>query len=170
MTLTDILPSLRRTLPSPWAIDAWPEATQATPIDVIQAGVSMLRVVELCETPCVHSACAVVPGTHGRPSPDRVCTVIATTIVDLTEVGGRLRATVDARLDVAAVWTEVRVLGRVTTGVNATVDLIDVAGAAAGPVMLPGDMRVGDILVMPVPESVCLRQLRGDRSGVEVGS
>ena len=46
MTLTRILPTLRRSIPDPIAGDHWPAATVATITDVTVDGVSLLRVVE----------------------------------------------------------------------------------------------------------------------------
>ncbi|MEF3404842.1 hypothetical protein [Agromyces sp. CCNWLW203] len=66
MTLTRILPSLRRSIPDPISSDHWPAATVATISDVIVDGVSLLRVVELCGTPAVHLGPASVPGTAGH--------------------------------------------------------------------------------------------------------
>ena len=66
MTLTRILPSLRRSIPDPISSDHWPAATVATISDVIVDGVSLLRVVELCGTPAVHLGAAAVPGMAGR--------------------------------------------------------------------------------------------------------
>lgn len=40
VTLTDMMPSLRRTLPDPLDVDRWPEASHATTTDVVVAGVA----------------------------------------------------------------------------------------------------------------------------------
>jgi hypothetical protein len=50
MTLTAIIPSLRTSIPDPLDVNLWPELTTATTTDVIVAGVSLLRLVEVCDT------------------------------------------------------------------------------------------------------------------------
>lgn len=53
MTLTTVLPSLRRSIPDPIERRAWPEHTVAEVRDVTVAGVSLTRLAELEGTPCV---------------------------------------------------------------------------------------------------------------------
>ncbi|MCS5723030.1 DUF6157 family protein [Herbiconiux sp. CPCC 203407] len=87
MTLTSILPTLRATIPDPLLIDRWPEWTHPTTTDVVVSGVSLLRLVEICDTPCVHVAAAVIPGTHGRPSGLEQASVIVTRVTAISSVG-----------------------------------------------------------------------------------
>lgn len=61
MTLTQLLPTLRRSIPDPIDYDCWPELTTPTTTDIVVSGVSLLRLVSICGTPCVHTAAAVIP-------------------------------------------------------------------------------------------------------------
>jgi hypothetical protein len=159
VTLTRQLPSLRRTLPDPLVPDLWPEATVATTTDVVVSGISLVRLVEVYGTPCTHRGAAVVPGTGGRPSPTATSTV---TVARVTRVAmdpsGRLRISTDARLDSPRlIWSELRLIGRVSTAHTISVfcdsDDADDAEAATpcDPVAidLPLDVRVGDLLAIP---------------------
>lgn len=55
MTLTEILPTLRRSIPDPLNPRHWPEHTMPTTTDVIVGGVSLTRLVELSHTPALHT-------------------------------------------------------------------------------------------------------------------
>lgn len=170
MTLTAILPTLRRTLPDPINIDAWPECSHVTTTDVVVGGVSMLRLVELCQTPCVHTATAVIPGTHGRPSPyqDAAVIVVRVSAVEKNFDAARV-VLVNARLDtVHAVWRETRLIGRASTAKNTSA--IVLAGESdqtpdlgRGVVELPADLREGDLLAIPCTGIVALRDVRAQR-------
>ena len=153
MTLTDILPSLRTTIPDPLSTARWPEWTQPTTTDLIVSGVSMLRLVEICDTPCVHVAAAVVPGTHGRPSDRDSASVIVARVVGLGH-DGRLALDADLRA-VPACLDELRLIGRASTRRSRPFALGDAV------VSLPADLAVGDLLVVPCAGAVCCRQLRG---------
>jgi hypothetical protein len=161
MTLTALLPTLRRSIPDPIALDQWPELTHATTSDVLVAGVSLLRVVDVCGTPCTHSAAAVAPGSNGWPSPTLRATAAVMRIVAITRTPtGVLRLEVDARVDrVDAVLAETRLIGRASTAKAAAAMLVD--GARAWPLVhgLPGDVAVGDLLAFPCRGSVAATQL-----------
>lgn len=77
MTLTSILPTLRRSIPGPFSRDAWPARAEPTCDDVIVGGVSVARYVDLCATPCVMTGPAVIPLSGGMPSPTDTTTVLA---------------------------------------------------------------------------------------------
>ncbi len=175
MTLTSILPSLRRSVPDPIDIDCWPELTHLTTTDVVVSGISMLRLAELCQTPCIHTAAAVIPGTHGRPSPLAEAAVVVTSITAIVRgVDGERIALIDACLEhVPAVWREARLVGRASTARPESFRVLaarpDCAVGAA--IEVPGDLRVGDLLAIPCSGMVVLRDLResaerreGDRS------
>ncbi|MFZ4896248.1 hypothetical protein ACL9RL_17535 [Plantibacter sp. Mn2098] len=117
MTLTTILPSLRRSIPDPLDPESWPATTAATTTDVVIAGVSLTRLAEWCGTPCVHTAPAVIPRSGGRPSASEQATVVLASVTGVgVSAGGTLIATIDADLDdVNAVWSELRLIGRVST-------------------------------------------------------
>ncbi|MCS5714227.1 hypothetical protein NVV95_06630 [Herbiconiux sp. CPCC 205716] len=152
MTLTSILPTLRASIPDPLAIDRWPEWTHPTTTDVIVSGVSLLRLVAICGTPCVHVAAAVVPGTHGRPSDrDQACVVVAR-VTAITH-GGEL--VLDAGLtDTAACFDELRMLGRASTRHTRPFQL------SGHTVQLPDDLAPGDLVAIPCGGALTCRQLR----------
>lgn len=158
MTLTRMIPSLRATLPDPLLVDSWPEATFATTTDVVVSGISLLRLVEVCGTPCVHSGAAVIPHTDGRPSPTLRTAVL---VVRITRAqphhSGKLIVETDARLDdLRLVWSETRLIDRASTARSGAVlvavspidpDLTGTASARA--TELPLDLRPGDLLAIP---------------------
>ena len=169
MTLTRILPSLRRSIPDPISGDHWPAATVATTTDVVVDGVSLLRVVELCGTPAVHLGPAAVPGTAGRlASAAEHSGVIVVRVVEAsarpsssTGVGngngsgstnGERIATLDADLtELAPVWAEARLIGRASVARVTPTKLTSRSSgcSAATPVALPADLCAGDLLALP---------------------
>ncbi|GAA1448072.1 hypothetical protein [Leifsonia poae] len=146
MTLTNLLPTLRLTLPDPLDRDRWPEYTTATTQDVVIAGVSLLRLAEWCSTPCLHTAAAVIPGTGGRPSETELTSVVVVRVEAVSaRPDGGLAVRIDGDLDlVAAVTAEARLIGRVSTVRNTRVRI----GAAM--LELPGDVRAGDLVTVPI--------------------
>ncbi|SMH45614.1 hypothetical protein SAMN06295885_2575 [Rathayibacter oskolensis] len=167
MTLTALLPGLRRSIPDPLNVNAWPELTRASTTDVVVSGVSLVRLVEVCGTPCVHVAAGVVPGTGGRPAPDRQATAIVVAVTEAKrDSEGRLEIVIDACLDaVPAVWAEMRVIGRASCA-HAHPTTVLGTGRSAGTAceaalaVLPDDLREGDLLAVPCPDAVVLRDLR----------
>ena len=152
VTLTSILPSLRASIPDPFAIDRWPEWTRPTTTDVVVSGVSLLRLVDICETPCVHIAAAVVPGTHGRPSDRDQASVVVARVTALPRPGA---IELDAELSaVPAHLAEARLIGRASTRRSRAFTL----GPAT--LSLPEDLAVGDLVAIPCRGAVCTRQLR----------
>lgn len=158
MTLTRILPSLRRSLPEPINAEFWPERTIVTTTDVLVSGISLLRLAEVCGTPCVHSAAAVIPKTGGRPSSSERTAVV---VVRITAVGHyatrNLVVQTDARLDnLRLIWSETRLINRASIARSAMV-LIDRRSPAADTspsrdllaVELPSDLWAGDLLAIP---------------------
>lgn len=162
MTLTTILPSLRRSIPDPFVADRWPECTSLTTTDVIVAGVPMVRLVELCGTPCVHTAAAVIPGTGGRPSPSEQTTVIVMRVVSAVFGEGGYHVSLDGRLsELEPCWSELRLIGRASTShsVSFSVDSEHRTDDDRR-VLLPRDITPGDLLAMPCRGNAVLRQLR----------
>ncbi|QHC58637.1 hypothetical protein [Rathayibacter sp. VKM Ac-2760] len=169
MTLTALLPSLRRSLPDPLNVNVWPELTRTTTTDVIVAGVSLVRLVEVCGTPCVHIAAGVIPGSGGRPAPDRQATAIVVTVTKVRQgAAGERELFIDACLDaVPAVWPEMRLIGRASCAHSRPVIVLADTGcatatpcSAAGSALLPDDIRAGDLLAVPCADAVALRHLR----------
>ena len=158
MTLTRLLPSLRRTLPDPISHDLWPEATIATKTDVVVSGISLLRLVEVCGTPCIHSGAAIVPGTNGRPSDTDKTAVLVVRVTEVMQhASGKTVIETDARLDnLRLVWSETRLINRASTAHSGVVLIArrpvdpqlafttDVSSAD-----LPLDLRAGDLLAIP---------------------
>ncbi|WP_382304778.1 hypothetical protein [Herbiconiux sp. UC225_62] len=167
MTLTTIIPSLRRSIPDPLSADRWPEHTVATTTDVLVAGISLLRLVELCGTPCVHTAAAVVPGTHGRPSPTAQACVVVVRILDVERMPADptastrpLRVIVDGDLGHAhPVPSEARLVGRVSTARRVVAECVS-SDEQTVVVPVPEDIHVGDLLAVPCVDTVPLRALR----------
>ncbi|MGW9632388.1 hypothetical protein ACWGST_16975 [Agromyces sp. NPDC055520] len=178
MTLTRILPTLRRSIPDPLAADRWPAATVASTTDVTVDGVSLLRLVELCGTPAVHLGPAAEPGTGGRlPSATMHTGVVVVRVIEASthlERHGRALL-IDADLaELAPIWAETRLIGRasaaraVPTRLTAATQRraetqipaatqrpapyhpTSTTGCfAPPPIVLPGDLAAGDLLAVP---------------------
>ena len=123
--------------------------------DVIVAGVSLCRLVELCDTPCVHSAAAALPGTHGRPSPSSTASVVVATVLQVE--AGRIRLDADLST-VASDLAEARLIGRAST---AHPRAYVVGSLQDARVLLPEDILPGDLIAVPCAGNVCLRDIRG---------
>ncbi|WP_157007047.1 hypothetical protein [Agromyces laixinhei] len=152
MTLTRILPTLRRSIPDPIAGDHWPAATTASTSDVSVGGVSLLRLAELCGTPAVHLAPAAAPGTSGRlASATRNSGVVVVRVLEASARHGNRTATIDADLSaLEPVWAEARLIGRTSVARVAPTLLTAASGCLApAPIALPGDLDAGDLLALP---------------------
>lgn len=153
MTLTRILPSLRRSIPDPLNPDAWPELSHATTTDVFVSGVSLLRVADLCGTPSTHTAAAVIPCTGGRPSSTERASVLVTRVTGVTSsADGATHITLDACLHgLHLECSETRLLGRASTAKVTRVRLSGKGemGCVDGGLWLPSDLAVGDLLAIP---------------------
>jgi hypothetical protein len=165
VTLTHLLPTLRQSIPDPLDRDSWPEFTTTTTSDVVVAGVSLIRLAEWCGTPCVHTAAAVVPGTGGKPSDSELASVVVLRVVGVT---ARHDGGLDVRLDgelhlVAAMTAEARLIGRVSTIRDAR------AHVGASVIDLPGDLREGDLLAIPVRGVARLHDVDPRRRAVAEG-
>lgn len=139
MTLTSIVPSLRRSIPDPLTPSSWPPATTATTTDVVVSGVSMLRLLEVSATPAVH-----------------VVDDIGVVVVRVLDVGRDASGTTSVTLDLDLAtltphWRELRLIGRASTARAALVSIRSLDGNAATDAAgsLPRDLRVGDLLVAP---------------------
>lgn len=149
MTLTDQLPSLRRTLPDPIAMDAWPEDTRARVDDVVVGGLSLRAVASVAGTPCVHAGAAVLPGTGGLPSRDATTSVVVTMVVAVTPHGDDVLIALDVDPgDASPVWAEARLLGRASTARRRSTPVVREGRVIALP-RIAADMRAGDLLAIP---------------------
>ena len=158
MTLTRILPTLRRSIPDPIAGDHWPAATVATIVDVSVDGVSLLRVVELCGTPAVHLGPAAVPGTGGRlASATKHTGVVVVRVLEASarrsgEHGGERTVEIDADLsELDPVWAEARLIGRTSVARATPTTLTNGPSGCSSPapIALPADLCAGDLLALP---------------------
>lgn len=151
MTLTSVLPSLRASVPDPLDPDVWPAHTSPTLDDVVTAGVSLRTLVDLCGTPCVHTATAARPGSGGsRSSAYDVAVVVARVHV----VGsGAVRLDVGADT-VPGVWREARLFGRISTAP------VTPFAVGAQTVVLPRDVRAGDLIAIPCSRTLARRDVR----------
>ena len=168
MTLTEILPTMRLSIPSPLAVDSWPVHTQATVSDVAIAGVSLIRLAEVSGTP------AVLTGDLPRPGRPRERSLGGGT--DVTVLLFRITLRVDTQEDkrialtdctfdgITAVWDEARLIGRASCRRSTRIELIpgDVGDASwPHPVaMLPNDLREGDLVAVPCVGAVALHDVR----------
>ncbi|MDQ1205525.1 hypothetical protein [Microbacterium sp. SORGH_AS_0862] len=160
MTLTSLLPTLRESLPAPLEETAWPAGTHASPRDVVISGVSMLRLAEICGTPCVYSGAAIIPFGGGKASPTETVTVILSTVTGVDDRGICL----DTRFDLhSPTWREARLLGRVSRAKEVPLDLHGLDGEGAR-VSLPGDLQPGDVLAVPCAGSFRVGDVRADRA------
>jgi len=132
--------------------DMWPAFTTHTDHDVIIAALSIERLVEWCGTPCVHTADAAVPGSGGRPSESELSSVMAARVVAVEWRSDlRLHVAIDADLSgCRPILEEARLVGRESTSGPASIVLESVRGVADGyATSLPGDIAVGDLVVIP---------------------
>ena len=156
MTLTQVLPTVRNSIPDPLTIDLWPEYTVATPTDVVITGVSMVELSHWCGTPCVHTAAAVIPGTHGTPSTTEICSVVVATVTEVRH-GGRLRLVLDTDLDrCGAIASEARLVGRLSPARGIAAWVRD----GSDPAILPEDVHVGDLVAIPCRHTARLQGVR----------
>jgi hypothetical protein len=164
MTLTHLLPSLRRTLPDPFVQDDWPEFTTVGTSDVTVAGLSLVHLVDWCGTPCVHNAAAVIPGTSGRPSETEFASVIVTRVTAVERTETTMTVWVDAEIEgCAALVSESRLIGRVSTAHSGRVTILPQAAAspAYSATELPWDLCVGDLIAIPCRGFTALHDVRG---------
>lgn len=146
-------------------LEHWPRYTTATVDDIVVSGVSMLRLVELCGTPCVHTATA---SAHTEATvddgPPRQLDV-SVVIVRVTSVRGRGAervVEVDGRLDGSdACWLELRRIGRASTAPIVAVGLLTPSEPGTGnQVSLPVDIAAGDLIAVPCGHVSALRDIR----------
>jgi hypothetical protein len=133
MTLTHILPTLRRTLADPISRDSWPEYTSTTPDDVTIAGLSLVTLV--------------------------VVRVTSTEVADgrlNVWIDGELDGC-------AAIESETRMIGRVSSAhaMGATIHSLSAHTPVRSAPELPGDLRAGDLLAIPCRGVTVLRDVQG---------
>lgn len=163
MTLTSILPTLRHSIPSPLTRDLWPARTVPTLDDVVLGGVSILRYVDLCGTPCVTTGSAVLPLSGGIASSTGTTTILTVSVIAVDESAALPVALVDGVVsDLSPTWSEARLIGRVSRWRDRRFGVRDAAGVdvAGVAVILPGDLAPGDLLVVPCPGAHAVGEVR----------
>jgi hypothetical protein len=163
MTLTHILPSLRKSLADPMNRDNWPEHTTTSPNDVTIAGLSLVTLVQWCGTPCVHTAAAVTRGTSGRPSETELASVVVARVISVSRDNGQLGVWVDAELDrCAAIYSETRLIGRASTAHASSAVLFPASpnGTVHRALELPLDLAAGDLVAIPCVGVTLLRDVQ----------
>ncbi|MFF2271799.1 hypothetical protein ACFVTX_05980 [Agromyces sp. NPDC058136] len=150
MTLTRLLPTLRRSIPDPIVPGKWPTGTRVTTTDVIVGGFSMSRLAERDGTPLVH----LDPTPSGRTGdPLRHRGVALATVRTIASGDGERRLELDAELGPHHPdWAEARLIGRVSVAKVAPVAVRFRAGGchARATLELPGDLVVGDLIAVPI--------------------
>lgn len=139
MTLTAILPTLRASIPDPLNTALWPATTRATLTDVVIDDVSMSHLIELSGVPAVY---------RSRTSAG---VVVVMRVSTAGSTGHRTRAmTVDPGVDDGfPAWSELRLIGRISTARVEATTVYGPTGRPFGPMMLPADICEGDIVVAP---------------------
>ena len=164
MTLTHILPSLRRTIADPLVRDHWPAFTVTTPSDVTIAGLSLARLVDWCGTPCIHTGDAVIPGSNGRPSETRLASVVVVRVTAVEVVDGQMTAWIDGELSgCVPLMEDARMIGRVSTAhdAEALVFCATPHSSVHRGARLPLDTAAGDLIAIPCVGATTLHAIRG---------
>lgn len=159
--MNSILAARRMALVS--AQQCWPDGTVLTRADVIVNGSSLARAGRREATPSVRIGLAGVgSGPDGRR--ERFSTVLLTRVTAVFEPGrhGRSEVWVDADLGrCRAVLAAARLVGRRARTRRRSVRLLSEASElTGGPVLLPADIAVGDLLAIPCQGAVSLAQVR----------
>ncbi|RII86713.1 hypothetical protein DZF92_09545, partial [Clavibacter michiganensis subsp. insidiosus] len=154
MTLTAILPSLRRSIPDPLAAALWPAGTVSTTTDLRVGDVSLVALAAERGTPCTTTAASVERGSSGHASRTASASAVVLRILAVapaTDCSPRALL-VDADVaGLACAWAEARLIGRAST---AAARPAEVGGQA---VRLPADLAAGDLIAVPVPAAVEVR-------------
>jgi hypothetical protein len=144
---------------------AWPAFTSHLDDDVVIAAVSLVRLSDLCGTPCVHTADAHTPHTahddhHLGDHP--VSVVIARVLSSELRGDLLLHVTLDADLTGCQPALEAaRVIAR-APGAFLTAAVVDgpTGSEAAMACQLPADLRAGDVIVIPCHGAARLHDVR----------
>lgn len=156
MTLTRLLPTLRRSIPDPIAPGRWPAGTRVTTTDVIVGGFSMSRLAERDGTPLVHLD-PTPSGRSGDPLHHRGVALATVRAVSPGDEHGDDAPGFEVVLDAEhgphrPDWSEARLIGRVSVAKVAPVAVRFRAGGcrARARLELPGDLVVGDLIAVPI--------------------
>lgn len=136
MTLTAVLPSFRQSLPDPLQHDAWPPDTIATLDDLLVGGVSILADVRRIGVPLVHG--------------DGVRAIaVGRVLARIEGFDDRVDLAVGVPDDLAYVWSEARVIGRISPSPAGGVRMSTPSRWQSAITVLPHDTAVGDLLAIP---------------------
>ncbi|MFE6965432.1 hypothetical protein ACFVAJ_09975 [Agromyces sp. NPDC057679] len=154
MTLTRLLPTLRRSIPDPIAPERWPAGTRVTTTDVIVGGFSMTRLAERDGTPLAHLAPTPArTRTGGLDGPVRHRGVAVATVREVAVAAGVPLVSIDGENSpLRPDWAEARLIGRVSVAKVVTVSVRFAAGGchALAQLELPADLTAGDLIAVPV--------------------
>ncbi|MFK3676659.1 hypothetical protein ACI2IP_02945 [Microbacterium sp. NPDC090218] len=160
MTLTEILPTLRQSIPRPVDRWRWPVHTEPKTTDVVVGGISMMRLFEIGGSPALLTGDLPLPG----PGNDVTVLLFRVTLRVDTQEDKHIALTDCSFAGVDACWEECRIIGRASTARATTIELIPgEEGDAAWPhpvATLPADLREGDVVVVPCAGAVALRSVR----------
>ncbi|TBN58359.1 hypothetical protein EYE40_13690 [Glaciihabitans arcticus] len=134
------------------ASEAWPAHTVITEDDVIIAAVSLVRLAEICGTPCVHNDEAHPAHPHSEPSKGELASVVVAEVQSAEWRSDlRLHVTINADLSGCSTdLTETRLIGRRSGAYRASVVLeCATPGAFGFATDLPADVSRGDLIVVP---------------------
>jgi hypothetical protein len=128
----------------------WPEHSSTDGTDLWIAGVSLLRLVDCCGTPCVHTV--------------DESSVVITRVLDVSlDLDGSVIVTIDADLDgCRALLGGVRLIGRDSGSVLFRM-LLRSAAAGSNPYLaegLPADLEPGDLIALPCRGLTALHDIR----------
>ncbi|MFT2693629.1 hypothetical protein [Clavibacter zhangzhiyongii] len=160
MTLTAILPSLRRSIPDPLAAALWPAGTVATTTDLRVGDVSLVALAGERGTPCTVTGAAVERDSGGRASRTASASAVVLRILAVAPATADaprallLDADIADIAGLACTWSEVRLIGRASTAAARPA----VVGVTL--VRLPADVAAGDLIAVPVPAAVEVRGIR----------
>jgi len=154
--LSGVLATRPASTDDPAAPGRWPAHTVFGPADVVVAGVSLVELSRWSGSPSVHTAAASDPAAAGGASPSEVCAVVVATVVDVA-CADRIHLDLDVDLrHCGAVVEEARLIGRRSTAPRVATWPIP----GADPVVLPEDVRPGDLVAVPCTGPVALRDVR----------
>lgn len=167
MTLTEILPTLRRSLPVPLTVHLWPVHTEATTTDVTVGGISLMRLLEVSGAPAVLTGDLPysLMGTHRTAGGTDVTVLVFTIALRIDTQEGKRIAVADCALDgFEAHWAESRLIGRASTCRSVEIELLSGEGSASRwphpTANLPSDLREGDVVAVPCTGAVTLHDVR----------
>jgi hypothetical protein len=147
VTLTRYLPTLRSTIADPLTTSLWPEHTVPWPADVTIAGVSLVALAQLCDTPCIHT--------------EESGSVVVARVTDVT-IGARMHIELDADLSHCdAIAPEARLIGRASHARGIPAWVLE----GTDPAIMPAYVHPGDLIAVPCRKVIRLQDVRFGADG-----